>query len=701
MKKFKRVLSSLLAAALTVSAVAVANVSSVFAEDTVNTYYYLPAESINTGTHFTKSGSTATSYNLAGSFSFTGETNTHTTSTNQDSLKMDGSGAVTFSVEGTATVELVYSLRTNKTGDSYLKYVDANENETTLTDTATNDSYTKSSFSLNSGTYTIKRASGQEMRLYGIKLVDTISANSKAYTISGTSNLSSGDTFKIGEYTANVTAGGAWSCTKNAETAPFAVGDELAVSKDEYDVSPSPITLAEGSNDTSFDGGSLTFTKKELTNIGEGTYTAAQIENGLPNFDKSGLTVSSTGKYTGNLKLKLSDVATITVNGKCGSTDSAKDASVSIGEESYTSIGGSDLTDYEFVNVPAGDVTIAFAGNSTQFQVASITIAYGKVDVQTYTWKLDTSKLTNGIDTTKLSFKDETTTKLSNTLVYSGANYVINADNATVTGEADGDNVVTVTPEDSWFSKSSVITDKETLVFTASAGTATTESNVIIGNFTILAGSSSAIESNNASFEGLGTLDARYKNGGKTTFSNNVPTNRAIKFTTSGAGAVQIALRGSSGSKRTLNVYNSTGTISGGLTTTDTDTHILNVTLTGADTYYIASPDNGFGIYSVNVVVGETIDNATNGKVLSDTEDSYIIAGVTADEVANADNSEISISVNNNDAVTSNTVYKGVIIDGQYVSAEELGLNYIYVVKAVGAAFDDVKDFVLSFVTAE
>ena len=355
----------------------------------------------------------------------------------------------------------------------------------------------------------------------------------------------------------------------------------------------------------------------------------------------------------------------------------------------------------EITATQAGEVTIY--GGSGRSGIAAVTVSTGSADpVITYTWKLDTNSLVN-VDGTKLSLGKDTTTDKNNTLTYSGSDYTLNDEYKDVTGEPDADNVITVTPEDSWFTEvvpATAIADKATLTFDSFVGTGTEASEVVLSDyFTIIPRSGSAIEKNSYTFDGLGDYTSRYKTGGKSALTDSVPSSGAIKFATADAGVLQVAVRASGNGERTLSVYDSTGAEIGSVTSTDTNGRILNVTLPKADTYYIAAT-NGYTVYSVNVVVGESITSVdTTKSVFTDTNDAYVIAKVSSNDVV-AGNTLV-MSSDGQEAVESDVVYKGAIIDGQYVTAEEIGADFIYVVKAVGAKLENVANVLVSIVTAQ
>lgn len=698
-KSFKRFLSSVLATVVAVASMSIG--MTVTASAATNTYELIPSDPVvNTSDYF---GGTLSFQTNAGALATTSVVNAAgDTVAISRGYKLNKGAKVTFTTtSNSSTVTVLWSARLDKDATCSVGLDGTVSATATKTDGLKTETYTD----VAAGTHTIERGVGESV-LYYVRVDENFSDNAKTYTINGTCNLAD-TSFTIGDMDAKVDANGNWTASVTAESAPFAVGDTLAVSLGEYAASPESVTLAAGTDELTFDGGNITFTKYELQAIAAGTYDASNIEAGLPNFDKSALKVSSAGKYTGDLKLILSDVATITVNGKCGSTTEGNSASVTVNGEKFTSNAKDEFADYTFVNVPAGEQTIAFESSNTTFQVASITVTYGSTDVTTYTWVLDTSALSIGIDTSKLSLANTTTTSTTNTLQYTGTDYTLNADNVTVTGTPDATNVITVTPQDSWFTKvappAGAITDKATLQFSESVTTLEADDKVI-GDFTIIAGKSSKIDNkSSSSAEGFGAFEFAYNCGGKTTLdkATGLPTNRAIKFATADAATVQFVARSTSDkSTSTINVYASDGTIVGSSSALDnTAAHIVKIDLPKADTYYIATADQAFRLYYVNVVVGETITSVDNTKsVFTDTNDAYIIAKVSSADVVQG--KTLVMQYDGSTVDESDVVYKGAIIDGQYVTAEELSADFIYVVKAVGAALDKASSVVVSIVNA-
>lgn len=630
-KGFKRFLSSVLATVMAVAGMTIGMTTT--ASAAVKTYELIPsATQVNTDNYF--SGS-ITSYNTtAGALATTSVTNAAGESVAiARGYKLNSSGKITFTTTAaSSTVTMLWSARLDKTS-TCTAGLDGQLDTAAPADGVKTVTYDN----VAAGTHTIARGASEGV-LYYVRVDETFSDSASTYTINGTCNLSD-TTFTIGDMDAIVDASGNWTATKTSDTAPFAVGDSLTVSYPQYGAAPASVTLAAGADDVTFDGGNIVFTQLPLSAISAGTYTYQQVEAGLPNFDVSGLTGIGSGKYTGEVKFILSDTATVTINGKCGSSDSAKSATAGIGEDVKTVLGGGSNADYVFSNVPAGETTLTFTGDSTTFQVVSITITYGATEESS----------------TEVSTEDSTETSTEAPV---GA-----------------------------------ITDKATL--TANAGFSALTADQESGQFVILNGVSG--EANEKSVEGLGNYTVRMKTGGKTTLSKTgpaVPTNRGFKFTTAGAGTLQVvAMSGSSSAVRDFAVYASDGTVIKTVSVSGTDCVPSElITLPKADTYYIACPSAACNFYSINVVVGNGVTSATGGSVFADVVDSYAIAKVSAADLANA-----SLDVNIGDySVNTETVFQQVAIDGHLITAAELGADYIYAVKiaeAAGANFDFTTKF--------
>ena len=629
-KGFKRFLSSVLATVMAVAGMTIGMTTT--ASAATYSYEYIPTNPVvNTNGYFTAS----TSYNTtAAALATTSVTNIAGEEvTLSRGLKLNSSAQFEFTVSGTADVTVIWASRLDKTPTTKVNIAG------TEYSAAPADGLQTTKLSVSAGNYSIKRTAAEGV-LYYVRVDETVDGTLSDYKITGTCNLTD-TTFKVGEYDAVVDASGNWTVTESAAEAPFGVGDSLAVSINGYSANPATVTLTSGADDKSFVGGSIEFSQLPLSAISAGTYTYQQVEAGLPNFDVTGITSGlGTGKYRGDIKFILGDTATVTVNGKCGYSDTAKSVTVTLGSYlNETVVGGGAAADYTASNVPAGEYTLSMVSDNTTFQLVSITITYGG------TIESSSESTSSEVSSSEESSSEDTTS-------------------APV---------------------GNVITDKATL--TADAAFTTLTEDQVSGQFVILNGVSA--DKNTKTIDGLGTYDFRLKANGKTTLSNGVPSNRAIKFTTAGAGTLQVvAMAGSDKENRDFNVYASDGTI---IKTVNVSGVVCVqselITLPKADTYYIACPSAACNFYSINVVIGDGVTTATGGSVFADLVDSYAIAKVSA---ADLDNASLDVKVGDYTANTT-TVFQQVVIDGNIITAAELGTDYIYAVKiagANGASFD-------------
>ncbi|MEI3163660.1 MAG: hypothetical protein V8S74_09805 [Lachnospirales bacterium] len=176
------------------------------------------------------------------------------------------------------------------------------------------------------------------------------------------------------------------------------------------------------------------------------------------------------------------------------------------------------------------------------------------------------------------------------------------------------------------------------------------------------------------------TVDTANTKFGNTTFTQRIKTNgagstskRAIKFTTTGAGYVQVvAITGSNtdtarkcvlsdGTNELASVACAVKTVDETATAVPT---ALNYYLSGAGTYYIYSSAN-IGILSVNVVVGANLtqsSDASKPAAYVNGTDAYILSAVPK---ASAETSSVlSIDTVGEDNIdTTGTVFESVVID--------------------------------------
>jgi hypothetical protein len=226
MKKFKRVLSSLLAAALTVSAVAVANVSSVSATTVWHKFFVstkdLPTGEDNDTSFFT--GTTTGTNSLASTVTIDG------TTYNLNYRTSSASPTITFTVP-TGNTGILYIVARSSGSASRtltLKCTDANTsiNNQTRSITATSSSApTLITFdSTAAGNYSLTADANYQYSLIAMKL--TSDEEQTEYTVTG--NLTSDNeltegSFTLSDGTSNYTAtinGGTYSSTFSASSKP-------------------------------------------------------------------------------------------------------------------------------------------------------------------------------------------------------------------------------------------------------------------------------------------------------------------------------------------------------------------------------------------------------------------------------------------------------------------------------------------------
>lgn len=401
---FKRVISSIMAFVMMVSTLVMVNVASVSAA--TYTYEYVNG-SVNTDSYFTESGDSQSNADVLYDASYTNAASEVVTIS--QGLKLNSSGKVEFTVQGNANITVIYSTREDKSGTTGLSL----DGGASQVDSATNTDGAKTyTGTLSAGTYTVMRANDtSEGVLYYVKVEDTVEGTLTSYSITGTSNLSEGDTFNVGDYTANVGADGNWTVTVSSANIPFAIGSELSVSKAGYTVSPETITLSEGADATSFAGGNLNFTQMSFTALAEGTYDAATIQEGLPNFEivnEAYPTELNRLSTSGNdsISFIVNDNATVTVTYASASSSKTCAAAIYSGETQVIAGIPTDGTDQAVTatDLSAGTYTIKViegVGGSTSARIRSIAVTYGATD----------TSITTTTETTTVTTTEETTTE--------------------------------------------------------------------------------------------------------------------------------------------------------------------------------------------------------------------------------------------------------------------------------------------------
>jgi formylmethanofuran dehydrogenase subunit C len=326
--------------------------------------------------------------------------------------KFDADTKIAFTVNGTASLDIYYSIKTSNSNTITLSLYDAATDQ--VATTITGNTFTSEGSGVNKGTisnipsgsYYIKRSAGGEGRFYYVKVVDTVSGDLITTTVTGTAKdstgayLASGTTFTVDDMTAKVADNGVWTATKTGTSVAYSVGSSLSVSLNEYDADPATVTLSATDTDNTFSASEITFTKKELGYLAAGTYKESDgsaITAGLPNFEVSdapGAKVNNGG-YIG---FKLEKAATVTVNAKIGTSSTDSKTATLFYSTDKTATSGTNVCQLKNGDTTAKDYTINLSegtyylickspdtdyvsdSGSTSVQVLSITVEYTATD---------------------------------------------------------------------------------------------------------------------------------------------------------------------------------------------------------------------------------------------------------------------------------------------------------------------------------
>lgn len=229
----------------------------------------------------------------------------------------------------------------------------------------------------------------------------------------------------------------------------------------------------------------------------------------------------------------------------------------------------------------------------------------------------------------------------------------------------------------------------------------TSDSTAYSDYYTLLASSSKTLKVSTKSsktFAGYdeATYDYCLKSGGSSDYTDNIPTARAIKFATSGAGVVQLyGVASGDGSDRYAYIYDSNGTAGEllGTMTVNGKTNIKVseiIKLPSAGTYYIAF-ENAVSLYAVKVMVGASVETDSNnsGYIFTDSSDSYIVAGTTieSDEFSSYSDMTVTVTADYTATASTETVYSAAVVDDFIIQPSELGddYTYVYVVQIEGS----------------
>lgn len=183
----------------------------------------------------------------------------------------------------------------------------------------------------------------------------------------------------------------------------------------------------------------ITFTAVPKTNLNKSGYLSAGIGTVF--------TVPVPANSTGTIYVKAT------------SGNSGRNVSFTDGTETKTMIMNTGTTNnsatFTAAATSSGVITLTAAGGECKIGLIQITLDEGftfdsDTPIVTYNWSLDTSALVN-VDPAGLALGNATTTSLTNTLTYTGANFDLKPEYATLTGVADADNNVVIKPTDDWF----------------------------------------------------------------------------------------------------------------------------------------------------------------------------------------------------------------------------------------------------------
>lgn len=280
MKSMKRFLSTILALTMLCSCMAVANISTVLAADTTTTeteLYYSGSSVVSYNSDIITAQSFSTKGTLSGSFDVT--TLSGTTSISNAAKLNNGNFEVDFTFNGTGTITAYYCLRSTKSGSVGVQLTDSN-GDVVASSSASNamsssdSTLTSVTFSdIESGSYVLKRdsSSSQEGCCLYIYASDEVSDDAVKYTVSGyTSGLPEGTIITVSGInnesaptaTAEIGSDGSWSISQTVtdETVPFAAGQTLTISTDNYN--DATVTLSAASTANAFTATTVTFTEK-------------------------------------------------------------------------------------------------------------------------------------------------------------------------------------------------------------------------------------------------------------------------------------------------------------------------------------------------------------------------------------------------------------------------------------------------------
>ena len=173
----------------------------------------------------------------------------------------------------------------------------------------------------------------------------------------------------------------------------------------------------------------------ELSALPAGTYNYSSILTDTSKFVVSGSSSTTQIKIKDNgyVEFKVNDNANVTINYKCGSTNSSKTGAVSLnGQTSAYLAGGDSATDFTVSNLSAGTYRITgLQTGGTTAQIVSVTISYGKLTTTEATTET-TTKVTTTQTTTRETTTQTTTRETTTEATTQSPNYTVNVGSATV-----------------------------------------------------------------------------------------------------------------------------------------------------------------------------------------------------------------------------------------------------------------------------
>lgn len=456
--KLRRTLSSFLAFVMLCSCMVVANVGSVFAADYNKAEVTISEDGKTKTWDFTN----ATAQTLvAGQDTVDGivigstGTNTDRTRVSNGELNIrsssSGSGTISLPVPENSTGTITIT----GTGEQLARLLTLEDGTTSIPMSRTPQSGSYTSDMSTDGYVTLTSNDDYKAGVIAVTLTSDhtfTNEDTTTYTLTGScTGLTAGTTFTLSDgantYTATVNDDGT-GYTVSTTTA-ITAGAVLTPSLANYSVSGT-VTVALTDTENVFTATpSITFTKLGLDYLADGTYDGSDIAAGLPNFDISGASGSTSGtswKGTGDIKFMLESAAVVDIMARSGSSTSGNNAIMTVKDSSgiaqtitmpdattgteATLEGGQGITAEKYsLTLPAGTYTINAVSDTTTLQIASITVKYTDIPEPTgYSVSASViDSLTNeAITNASVVYTDNS--GVTHEAVYAGDIYTVNVD---------------------------------------------------------------------------------------------------------------------------------------------------------------------------------------------------------------------------------------------------------------------------------